>query len=141
MVTKISEIGWGIEAGENRAPLFGEIYEENGIKAGSEVVIDSNKRIWKANTATGAAGILGKHYDVDLDTVIPSGYRGQIVTRGYVNMFCDDPQADQEIGTPVFDEPTNAGIAPWAAGGREFGTIDARVLNGDEVCKVWIDRG
>jgi len=137
--TKISEIGWGIEAGENRAAKFGKLVED--IKAGRLVSYDSNKHIRKANSATGAAGVLGKHYAVDLDTAIPSGYRGQIVTRGNVNIFCDDPDEDMEIGAPVYDTPTNAGIAPWSAGGRVFGTIVDRVPDNDLVCKIWIDRG
>ena len=136
--TKISDIGWGIEAGENRAPLFGKLVED--IKAGSLVRINSAKEISKADTAK-AAGVLNKHYDVDLDTAISSGYQGNIVTRGYVNIFCDDANADKEIGESVFDSPSNAGIAPWSAGGREFGTIDERVPDNDTVCRVWIDRG
>ena len=137
--TKLTDIGWGVEAGENRAPLFGELVES--IKAGYLVSIDSNKHIRKANSATGAAGVLREHYAVDKDTAIPSGYSGHIVTRGYVNMFCDDAGADKEIGEPVFDKPANAGIAPWTAGGREFGTLDERVPDNDTVCRIWIDRG
>jgi len=137
--TKISDIGWGIEAGENRAPLFGMLLE--AIKAGSLVSIDSNKYIRKANSATGAAGVLNKHYAVDLDTAIPSGYRGNIVIRGYVNIFCDDAGEDKEVGEPVFDKPANDGIAPWTAGGRALGTLDERVPDNDTVCRIWMDRG
>jgi len=137
--TKISEIGWGIEAGENRAPLFGTLQED--IKAGSSVYITSEKHILKACTGHPAAGILNKHYATDLDTAIASGIGGNIVTRGYVNIFCDDAGADKEIGDPVFDTPTNAGIAPWSAGGRELGTLVDRIPDNDTVCRIWIDRG
>lgn len=137
--TKISEIGWGVEAGENRAAKQGVLTQ--AIKPGSLIFMDATKRIFKANTATGAGGVLSKHYAVDLDTVIPSGQRGIMVTRGYVNIFCDDKGSDAEIGEPVFDKPTNDGIAPWAAGGREFGTIVDRVPDDDEVCRIFIDRG
>lgn len=137
--TSISDIGWGIEAGENRAPLFGELVED--IKAGSSVYIDSSKKIWKATSGKVTSGILNKHYAVDLNTAIPSGYGGNIVTRGYANIICDDAGADKEIGAPVFDTPSNAGIAPWSAGGRELGTIVDRVPDNDTVCKIWMDRG
>lgn len=137
--TKISDLNWGIEAGENRAPLFGKLVED--IKAGSLVYIDSSKKIYKACSGKPAAGVLNKHYKVDMGTAIASGYGGNIVTRGYVNIFCDDAGADKEIGASVFDTPTNAGIAPWSAGGRKLGTIVERVPDNDTVCRIFIDRG
>ena len=137
--TKISDIGKGIEAGENRAAKQGILTED--IKPGSLIIMDSTKRIFKANSGTGAGGVLDKHYKYDLDSVIPSGQRGIMIDRGYVNIFCDDKGSDAEIGTPVFDKPTNAGIAPWSAGGREFGHIIDRVPDDDTVCRIWIDRG
>lgn len=137
--TKISEVCWGIEAGENRAAKFGKLVED--IKAGSLIHMDATKQIFKACAGKPAGGVLGKHYKYDLNTVQASGQRGQMVTRGYVCIFCDDAGADKEIGAPVFDTPTNAGIAPWSAGGRELGTIVDRVPDNDTVCKIWIDRG
>lgn len=137
--TKISDIGWGIEAGENRAAKQGLLTED--IKPGSLIYMDSTKRIFKAAAGKVAGGVLDKHYAVDLDSVIPSGYRGIMVTRGFVNIFCDDAGADKEIGAPVFDTPSNAGIAPWAAGGSELGRIVDRVPDNDTVCRIWIDRG
>ncbi|KKN41724.1 hypothetical protein LCGC14_0720420 [marine sediment metagenome] len=137
--TKISEIGFGIEAGENRAAKQGLLTED--IKPGSLIFMNSTKQIFKANSATGAGGILSKNFKYDLDSVIPSGQRGIMVSRGYVNIFCDDKGSDAEIGEPVFDKPTNAGIAPWAAGGRALGNIVDRVPDNDTVCRIFIDRG
>ncbi|KKN03482.1 hypothetical protein LCGC14_1107240 [marine sediment metagenome] len=137
--TKISDIGWGIEAGENRAAKQGILQE--AIKAGSLIFMNVTKKIFKATSSLRAGGILDKHYDVDLDTAIASGYGGRMITRGYVNIICDDPDSIKEIGEPVFDTPTNAGIAPWSAGGDKLGNIVDRVPDNDTVCKIFIDRG
>ncbi|MFX1371339.1 MAG: hypothetical protein ACFFCE_05720 [Promethearchaeota archaeon] len=139
---EISDIGNSIEVGDNKAPLFGTLIQD--IKAGSLVHIDSSKNIRKASTSYRAAGVLNKHYNVDLDTAISSGYQGNIITEGYVNMFCDDPGEDKEISEPIYDKPANAGIAPWSAGsatGQTFARIVYRVPNGDSVCRARIDRG
>lgn len=136
---EISDIAWGIELGENRGPQFGKLVEE--IKAGSLVKIDSDMYISKAGSGEEAAGILDKHYNVDLDTGIASGLQGHIINRGYAPVFCEDPTGDKPIGTPVFDGASTAGSACWAAGGRRIGTTVAEVSDGDTVALIYIDRG
>ena len=137
--TKISDIGWGIEAGENRSAKQGILTED--IKAGDLIYMDATKQIFKAASGKVAGGVLDKHYNYDLDSVIASGQRGRMVTRGYVNISCDDAGADKEIGAAVYDTPTNAGIAPWTSGGGIFGHIVDRVPDNDTVCRIFIDRG
>ncbi len=136
---EIKDISYGIEMGENRGPQFGTLTES--IKAGEIVKIDADMLITLSDSGEVAAGVLDKHYNVDLDTDMVSGDQGHIINRGYVAAFCEDPGEDKEIGSSVYNPVGTAGSLSWSADGVKFGTTVARIENGDKVALIYIDRG
>ena len=141
--SNISDIANGIELGENRSEGV-ELGE--AIKAGKAVKKSTAAKVIKSTTSDDGLflGIMGEHYNVDLDTQITSGYDGTVVTEGYCPAFVDDPGESLYAGAKLYEPESTDGNLSWTAGSADkeepVATLVRDISNGDTVAIIKLVR-